>query len=63
MAKNNLVGLTTKDGKKEVKVTIEKISNGYLLVETTEWEDSKKGWQYESKKTYHKDNPLKNVKI
>lgn len=47
----------TKDGK-EIKISVEEISNGYLITRTTEWNDDKKGWQYETQKAFSPTNPL-----
>lgn len=47
----------TKDDK-DVRISIEEIENGFLIRKSTEWNDPKKGWQYESKTWFSKENPL-----
>lgn len=47
----------TKDGK-DVRISVEEISNGYLVIRSTEWNDPKKGWQYETQKLFSPTNPL-----
>jgi len=57
-------GITVKSkGKenKEVRTTVEEIENGYLIIRETNWNDSKKGYQYETKKHFSKSNPLEKV--
>lgn len=53
------VSIKKKKNKKEVRVTVEEIENGYLLIENIEYEDPKKGWQYETRKTYYEEPPIK----
>ena len=47
----------TKDNK-EIRISIEEIENGFLIRKSTDWNDPKKGWQYESKTWYSENNPL-----
>jgi len=44
--------------KKTVSTRIEEIENGFIIVREMEWQDSKKGWQYETKKYFSEKNPL-----
>jgi hypothetical protein len=46
---------------KEIRVTIEEISNGFLVIKNIEWED-KDGYHYETIKTYVAENPLEENK-
>jgi hypothetical protein len=50
--------LSTKDkSKKEVRYSVEEISNGWILCKNIEFSDSK-GYHSETTKTYFKENPL-----
>ena len=62
MAKESLT-LKTQEKDKNTTVTIEKIENGYLQVENIDYKNSKGDWIYETKKTYFKESPLKNLKF
>ena len=46
------------DKKIEKRISVEEISNGFLVIETKNWEDEKKGWQHETTKVFSKTNPL-----
>lgn len=39
-------------------IKIEKITNGYLIIEDKETKDSKGNYKWECTKTYSKENPL-----
>lgn len=43
---------------KEVRVSVRKIENGWIISTNTEYKDSKGQWQYETKEEYSKENPL-----
>jgi len=58
-----LKSISTKVDKKSVTIEVEKITNGFLIIERSEWQDPKKGYQYQTKKTFSESNPLKDVKI
>lgn len=51
--------ISSKKGKddKEVRVSIEEIANGFLIIKNTEWHD-KTGYHYETEKHYSKENPF-----
>lgn len=44
--------------KKDVRVEVREIENGFIVRKTTEWNDDKKGWQYETKEWYSQEDPL-----
>jgi hypothetical protein len=56
---NKLTGVTStsKEGKR-VSISVEEITNGYVVCTSTEYKDSKGNWQYENKKEYSETNPL-----
>lgn len=51
----------TKKSNVEKRVTVEEIENGFLVVMSKEWHDPKKGYQYETKKYYSKEDPFLNT--
>jgi len=53
----------TGDKKIEKRIAVEEIENGFIVLETKEYKDPKKGWQYEEKKVYSKTNPLDENKL
>lgn len=44
--------------KPEIRVSVEKIENGFIIVKTTEGRDKKGNWQYETKKWYSESDPF-----
>ena len=46
------------DNKVEKSISVEKIENGYLVIESKEWKDKKEGYKYETKKYFSEKNPL-----
>lgn len=50
----------TGQGKNRIdkKISVEEIENGFIVSESKEWQDEKKGYQYECKKYYSEKNPL-----
>lgn len=50
----------TGQGKNRIdkKISVEEIENGFIVSESKEWQDKKKGYQYECKKYYSEKNPL-----
>lgn len=42
----------------EKRISVEEIENGFIVSESKEWQDEKKGYQYECKKYYSEKNPL-----
>jgi len=47
-----------KDGNNK-NITIEKIANGYLIIQSKDYKNKKGEWKYETIKTYSKEDPLK----
>lgn len=58
MAKITQMSVKKDKDNKDVRVSIEEIKNGYLIIKTVEYQDPKKGWQYNTEKYYSKDNPF-----
>lgn len=59
MAKEQLQSLTKKSkDKKEKKIEVREIENGFIIKKTTEYQDPKKGWQYETKEFFSKTDPF-----
>ena len=58
MEKVKSISSKVKKSDKETTVSIEEIENGFLIIRSTNWNDEKKGYQYETKKYFSKDNPL-----
>jgi len=58
---SNLKSITkkskTKKSKIEKRVIVEEIENGFLVVQSKEWQDDK-GWHHEEKKFFSKDDPF-----
>jgi len=54
------VSKTTGEGKtkKDIRVEVREIKNGFIVKKNTEWNDSKKGWQYVSEEWYTENDPL-----
>ncbi len=50
----------TGQGKNRIdkRISVEEIENGFIVSESKEWQDEKKGYQYECKKYYSEKNPL-----
>lgn len=50
----------TGEGKNKIekRISVEQIENGFIISESKEWQDEKKGYQYECKKYYSEKNPL-----
>ena len=46
------------DNKVEKTIRVEEIENGFIVVEEKNWNDKKKGYQYETKKFFSEKNPL-----
>ena len=44
--------------KKDTRVEVRQIENGFIIRKTSEWSDPKKGWQYVTKEYYSKEDPL-----
>lgn len=42
----------------EKRISVEEISNGYIITENKEYKNKKGEWKYESTKVYSKTNPL-----
>jgi hypothetical protein len=59
----SLKSLSTKEKDKTTTVEVEKIDNGFLIIERTEWTDPKKGWMHTTNKKYSETNPLKGIKL
>jgi len=61
MAKEETIkvnSVSAKKGDKEVRVEVRAIENGFIIKKTKEYNDPKKGWQYETKEWFSKDDPL-----
>jgi hypothetical protein len=59
MAKEQLKSLTkTSKDKKEKRVEIREIENGFIIRKTVEYQDPKKGWQHETKEFFSKTDPF-----
>lgn len=64
MAKdNNTVKSVTKTTgtdkqRKETRVEVREIKNGFIIRKNTEWNDPKKGWQYVNEEWYSETDPL-----
>ena len=58
--KVNSVVKKSGDGKnrKEVRVEVREIENGYVIRKNIEWNDPKKGWQYVTKEYFSETDPL-----
>ena len=56
----NKISTTSGTGDSKIKKTIEvrEIANGFIVKESKEWDDPKKGWQYETTEVYSDVNPL-----
>ena len=52
------VSKSTKKNKKRVRVEVREIKNGFIVQKNSEWEDPKKGRQYENEEWYSKTDPL-----
>ena len=54
--------LITKKGKDkgniEIRVSVEEIENGFIIVKNKEWRDPKDGYKYETKKWFSDTDPL-----
>lgn len=48
---------TSKD-KKEKRVEVREIENGFIIRKTVEYNDPKKGWQHETKEFFSKTDPF-----
>lgn len=44
--------------KKDTRVEVRQIENGFIIRKTIEYNDPKKGWQYISKEYYSETDPL-----
>lgn len=57
-----LKSVTSSEGtgknKIEKRISVEEISNGYIITESKEYQDKKGDWKYETTKVYSKTNPL-----
>jgi hypothetical protein len=59
MAKEQLKSLTQKrKDKKEKRIEIREIENGFIIRKTIEYQDPKKGWQCETKEFFSKTDPF-----
>ena len=54
------VSKTTGTGKskKDTRVEVRQIENGFIIRKSTEWNDPKKGWQYVNKEYFSETDPL-----
>lgn len=55
-----ITNVTTKEktNNKRTEISVEEISNGFILSTYTSWDDPKKGYQSKTTKEYFKENPL-----
>ena len=51
------------DKKVEKRISVEEISNGFIITENKDFKDAKGNWQYETTKAYSKTNPLADSKL
>jgi hypothetical protein len=62
MAKETLKSVTKSNGsgstRKETRVEVRNIENGFIIRKTIEFNDPKKGWQYITKEYYSESDPL-----
>jgi hypothetical protein len=67
MANEEVKSISTTEGKgdkkKEIRYSVEEISNGFIISESTEGKDAKGNYQYNTVKSYSKTNPLADSKI
>ncbi len=55
---------TGKDDKKvEKSISVEEISNGFIITENKDYKDKKGQWQYKTTKVYSKTNPLADTSL
>lgn len=53
----------TGDKKVEKRVSVEEISNGFIIIESKDYKDAKGNWKYETTKVYSETNPLAEAKL
>lgn len=59
MNNNKLTSITSKNkNKKEVKVEVREIKNGFIIKKTIEYNDPKTGWNYQTEEFYSKTDPF-----
>lgn len=63
MAKNEKITSVSKtsgegEKKKDTRVEVRQIKNGFIIRKSTEWNDPKKGWQYVTEEWYSDTDPL-----
>ena len=51
------VSKVQKEDNKEIRVTVEEIENGFLIIKNIEWRD-KDGYQYKTEKTFSATDPF-----
>jgi len=49
--------------KVEKRISIEEISNGFIITESKDYQDAKGNYKYSTTKVYSKTNPLAKVEI
>lgn len=62
MAKEKITSVTKTSGadknRKETRVEVREIKNGYIIRKSVEYQDPKKGWQYKTEEYYSETDPL-----